>query len=321
MQVAMSAVAAEISSLKSGSALKWRTILGKVDPYECEDFVKARGLLNLNIYTSHVHQKLNFSGDKEDIQARFEEALQLSSNVSDPMKEYVRFRHSGAIPEMSASFHKFMATTLHPLDAGAARGVAGIDRFTIEPMIAALQRRGMNADGLLTSYQSAYTQYLREGVELVHPIYFQHFSLVSPFNMEAINLASLSPKIIYAKIPRTDFVIASTKSGPIRCRVTSRLPALNILEREEREGSVQVAVNGTVISEFRISTIWSEQEFIIPVESLEYGFNQFSVHWPQLQSEEESAINNAIEGFQAGEESRWLPIFGELFSFFCKEMN
>jgi hypothetical protein len=319
MQVAMSAVAAEISSLKSGSAIKWRTILGKVDHYECADVAKARALLHLNIYTSHVHQKLNLSADKENIQTRFEEALQLSSNVSDFMKEYIRFRHSGAIAELSASYQKFLTTNLHPLDAAVGRWVAGIDRFTIEPMIAALQARGMNADDLLTSYQSAYIQSLKEGVELVQPIYFQHFSLVSPVTLEALNLASQSPKIVYAKLPRTDFVIASSKSGPIRCQVTSRLPALNILEREEREGRVQVAVNGIVISEFRISTMWSEHEFIIPVESLEYGFNQLTVHWPQLPSEEESAIDNAIQGFQSGEESRWLPIFGELFSFFCKE--
>ena len=119
-----------------------------------------------------------------------------------------------------------------------------------------------------------------------------------------------------AKWPKSSFYLASTCKSNIEITITCRL-------RDAVTNKAQnttILVNDKLIQELTLSSKWKKIKFELPKESLIYGFNLFTVQWPNLQDNEASKLKEISRAFSTDKDIDLFPTFGEVFSIIAKNI-
>lgn len=310
--VLAAAVAAAIVD-RADPATDWRPILAEAPRLAVRPEVEARARLEAAIYGSHLHQRLDLEADTASVRAGFDRALATSpDSAAAALEEYMTCRHPAIVPELSPAAHRLGASANHGgNDPGMKRWMPGMDRPALETIAAALEAAGKPGKAALRAYLDGHWQQLVQGgVDLVHPAFHEHYTLIRSYEGGAdLELA----EIVRSVWPRTDFGFVSDGERALALRLTCRLPAI----AAAREGEVVVRVNGREIGRAAAASAWTQHRLVARADDLAPGFNRLTLEWPPLPPDDDAAIQKATRAFQDGAPADWFPVFGEVFSLRC----
>lgn len=309
MEVAMSAVAAEISEMPLDC---WKSVFQRSCSFAIEPKYIARGLFEATIYTSHMQHSLEEKDNVSHLRQRFYHALTLWDGLAETMTEYVRMRHGAVTTEVSKDTHKIVASANSLLDYGILQWIHGIDSQTIEAICGALDDAGHNGSALLSYYQAYDKKKLNHGIDLTNPRYIKYFGRDGEVNWDPERGTYRTQPYLRAYWPQLPLVFVSERDTLLDCYITSRLPKEGA---NKRCGTLKITVNDELMANLQITHVWSRQHFKISAEHTRDGFNDIQLEWPDLLDDDTPAIDDAIRKLQTFGRANWHPVFGEVFSF------
>lgn len=316
MHVAMTAVATEILRLTgSETASDAKQSPPDLEPFDVDSKVVARGLFEAAIYTSHLGYELCFDGNSSSLRERFRAALDQSSDLAEVMSDYVRLRHGSAVPELSRSTHRIVATANSLLDFGILQWIQGVDSQTIEALCGVLEEAGHDGAALLAHYQEHDKRQLASGVDISEPRYLKHFSRDGKIDWDPERGTRKTQPFLVSYWPDLPLVLAADRGAILECCLTIRLPGHDAARRNDE---VRVSVNGMLATTINASETWSRHQFVVGTDFTTDGFNDILLEWPELSSHDGSAVEEAVGRYQSFGQANWYPVFGEVFSFQVK---
>jgi hypothetical protein len=242
----------------------------------------------------------HYGQSKEIVGYHCAQALERCHGTAGPMLEFVDSQLRPAERWMSASFETLSESPAvrRYLAAADPRVMEKLADFAlIETMVGTLEAAGISA-------RARAAVLLQDDGAPGRPV-----DLLEPRRRATTFRGrggySLGPERVYVQALDTTstFFFTRAAGGPIRCRLTCRLPG--------GEGKVRVRMNGVPKSALAARRRWTTFEFTLPGV---VGVNQIELDWPLLPPPADS-LERAARRLERGTYPDVLPVFGEVHAF------
>jgi hypothetical protein len=134
------------------------------------------------------------------------------------------------------------------------------------------------------------------------------------FWCELADFADLPRHAAYrATWPESSFALVASGGEVVTLEATLRLPEIPGAGIE-RQGTVELAINGEVAGTCRVGPRWSGARFAPSPALLRPGLNRVALRWPELPPVGTEALAGARARLERGLPAEIHPVFGEVFS-------
>lgn len=293
MRVAMAAVGAEVLELTdpTTAAEDWRSLLALSERKRPEPPLDGTTKLMTALYNAHYG-----SSDGELVRHWLIEAEKAWPESRDLMSLYVSTRFGGPLTAKQQRWHHLLGR----LQREAAMNV-GLDPEVVEIL-----------EGHL-GIPVPHGEIRERGVlDLSQPGF--HWSVSDRYQEEARSPRSLFYRARWAA---SHFCLPATGSKDVTLDLTARLPRVG----SEREGKVEVLVNGKTTASFPLRTSWERRSVAVTASDLNPGFNRITIAWPPLPPEGDHALSEIGRRLEQGIAADLHPRFGEIYALRARSMG